>query len=173
MSSESTGDIEEYVTEEENVYPDENRTATKQVSWKEGPAVLINNQFPESEDSEEEALTNPEAELAAVKVVGPLTDTTAEDVLVPQIPNKGSHAFIRIYIDKLGPCSAMMDSGSEVNVIRLSFMENKGHPYSISSSTRTLSCASGASMHLVGMCYLDVTIQGQTTEKLQFYICHW
>ena len=32
MSSESTGDIEEYVTEEENVYPDENRTATKQVS---------------------------------------------------------------------------------------------------------------------------------------------
>ena len=37
---------------------------------------------------------------------------------------------------------------------------------------RTLSCASGASIYIMGMCLLNVTIQGQTTENLQFFICH-
>ena len=75
-------------------------------------------------------------------------------------------------VKNVGQCIAMMASGSEVNVIRLSFMKNKGHPYSISSSMRILSCASGASMYKMGTCLLDVTIQGQTTEKLQFFTCH-
>ena len=51
-------------------------------------------------------------------------------------------------------------------------MENKGQPYSISSSTKTLSCASGAPMYIMDTCLLDVAIQGQTTENLQFFICH-
>ena len=55
------------------------------MAWEQGPPVLIGSQFIESEDSEDEA------NLAAVKVRGPLTDIATEDVLVPQIPNKGSH----------------------------------------------------------------------------------
>ena len=104
--------------------------------------TILEDCLVESEDSEDEA------DLAAVKIVGPLTNTMAEehgeDDSVPQIPNKGSRAFIMIEVKNMGPCIALMDSGSEVNIIRLNFMENKGQPYSISSSTKTLSCASGS-----------------------------
>ena len=50
------------------------------------------NCLVESEDLEDEA------NLAAVKVRGPLTDIATQDVLVPQIPNKGSRAFITIEV---------------------------------------------------------------------------
>ena len=113
---EGTDSAEECDTTKDDVNP--NGTITKQVTWEIGPPVLVEDQLVESEDSEDEA------DLVAVRVMDPLTDIATEDVLVPQIPNKGFRAFIKMNMKNLGQCIDMMDSGSEVNVIRLSFMEN-------------------------------------------------
>ena len=72
--------------------------------------TILDDCLVESENSEDEA------DLTAVKIVGPLTNIIVkehgEDVLVLQIPNKGSRAFITLEVKIMSPCITLMDSGS-------------------------------------------------------------
>ena len=142
---------------------DKNISDNKEKYLKEGKTTTctdaINTTIEEIDSSDEDM------ELA--------TNTVACEVEIPTLQTSGSRAFIKGMIDD-APTVFLLDTGSDVNIIDLSFI--KAHPHikviedDENVENMSLTCATGKKLKVIGKCITTVTISNQNTHNIEFIV---
>ena len=93
------------------------------------------------------------------------------EVKIPTLETSGSRAFIKGMIDD-APSVFLLDTGSDVNILDLSFI--KAHPHikiiKDDEENMSLTCATGKKLEVVGKCTAKVTISNQDTHNIEFIV---